>query len=71
MLNIQKTSSSFKPEFNRERSSFVSHDGSGHNRRTKCNICKMSFKPHNKFELFCEQCRMTSETYRFAEWLVA
>jgi protein-arginine kinase activator protein McsA len=71
MLNIQKTSSLFKPELNRDKSTVVSQNSLGHPRRTKCNICKMAFKPRNRHELFCEQCRLTSETYRFAEWLAA
>lgn len=71
MLNIQRISSQFRSELNRGKSTYVSHDHSGHGRRAKCNICKMPFKAGSRFELFCDQCRLKSDTYRFAEWLVA
>jgi hypothetical protein len=71
MLNVQKTSSLFKPELNREKAKFVSPGGSGHGRMAKCNICKTTFKARSRYELFCDQCRTMSDTYRFAEWLAA
>ena len=35
----------------------------------KCNICDKPFHPHTKFERFCENCRVTSQTYHYSDWL--
>ena len=36
-----------------------------------CNLCGGKFHPHSHFERFCDQCRVESELYHFAEWLSA
>lgn len=71
MMNIQKTSTQLRMELNRDRPSFVSNDHGGNGRKARCNICKAPFKAASRYELFCEQCRLTSETYRFSDWLAA
>jgi hypothetical protein len=70
MLTLQKTSSS-KTNFEKHRDNFNPRACNGTRKRVICNICKAPFKTQNHYELFCEHCRLSSETYRFAEWFVA
>jgi len=69
MLNTNKFSQQ-KTQIHDVRGCLTAH-GKEAPKKVVFNLCKTSFRPRNRFELFCEQCRMTSETYRFAEWLVA
>ncbi len=35
----------------------------------KCNLCGVDFMSNIPHRCFCEQCRTTSDLYRFHEWL--
>ena len=35
--------------------------------RRKCNLCGKSFKPHTRYERFCNECKQADELYHFYE----
>ena len=39
--------------------------------RRVCNLCDKEFLQTSKFDRFCDECRIESELYHFAEWLSA